>query len=314
MRIESGTTSERCVRLGLFLVMCLVFSGWFGYDGFRGYPAENLKWALRNPDIPQLDHEIVTNFKAIKANLEQVRPDMTVERLEALLGEPAVIQSKHRVYAGRNLRAIIDLDAEDKVAMVRSTEVAVDAAPDEPNPAVTAENVEKIEPGMSLSRLEHHLGGDCEQYNQVYWYIGPAAYAEFEVIADAVSKVIKIEENSDHRESDIVMQKWIAVGLCGVLLITLSFLIRAIRTRVVLDDAGLTFNRRHIAWEAMTGLDIDEYKERGWLDLVYDDGELLRLDSYHIAKFREIITEISNRKGFASPFADKSATADNAEG
>jgi len=311
MRIESGTTSERCIRLGLSLVMCTVFAGWFAYDGFWGYPKENLRWALRNPLIPQHDHEINTNFKATQATLEQVHPDMTVEELEALVGEPTLIQSRHRVYVGRELYAIIDLDEEDKVTNVRSIEIAAEDVPDdEPNPAVTPMNVEKIEPGMSLSRLEHYLGDKPdERHKQTFWYIGPATYARFEVVGKTVSKVIDITENSDHRESDIAMQKWISAGLCVVILIAAVFLIRAVRTRVVLDDAGLTFNRRYVAWDTMTGLDIDEYKDRGWLDLVYDDGDLLRLDSYHISKFREIITEICNRKGFASPFAD--ITEDN---
>jgi hypothetical protein len=315
MRIESGTTTERCIRLGLFLAMCLVFAGWFAYDGFHGYPKENLKWALRNPLMPQSDSEIATNFKAIKANLAKVQPGTTVEQLEALVGPPTLIQSKHRVYVGEEILAIIDLDEEDKVTGVRSKEIAPEEIRDDASTMVTAENVDKIESGMTLSLLEHHLGDKpVETHNQTYWYIGPAVYARFEVIGDAVSNVIEMTENTDHRESDLAMQKWIAAGLCIVVLITLYFLIRAVRTRVVLDDAGLTVNHRHVAWDAMTGLDIEEYKDRGWLDLVYDDGDLLRLDSYHIAKFREIVTEICNRKGFASPFAEKSAAAENAEG
>lgn len=306
MRIESGTTSERCIRLGLFLVMCTVFAGWFAYDGLWGYPKANLELALQNPLIPKHDHEINTNFKATKATLEQVHPDMTVEQLEALIGEPTLVQNRHRVYIGQKLYAIIDLDEEDKVTNVRSVEIAAEEVPDEPNPAVTAMNVEKIEPGMSLSRLEHYLGDEPdERHKQTFWYIGPAAYARFEVVGQTISQVIDIIESRDHRESDIAMQKWISAGLCVVMLIVAFFLIRAVRTRVVLDDAGLTFNRRHVAWDTMTGMDINEYKDRGWLDLVYNEGELLRLDSYHISKFREIITEICNRKGFASPFADK---------
>ncbi len=38
MRIESGPTGERKVRVLLMLVMFAGFSIWFAYDGFIGYP------------------------------------------------------------------------------------------------------------------------------------------------------------------------------------------------------------------------------------------------------------------------------------
>jgi hypothetical protein len=180
---------------------------------------------------------------------------------------------------------------------------------------VTPESVEKLKKGMSLSLLEHHLGSDpSEQHEQTYWYVGPATRARFEVVDGAVTDVIEVTENSDKRESDIAMQKWIAAFLAVVAVITIFFLARAVLTRVVLDDTGLKYNGRHISWDAMKDLDIQEYKDRGWVDLVYDEDKVIRLDSYHIARFKEIITEICDRKGSSSPFADKPATAQAPEG
>ena len=43
MRIESGPNTERIVRASLFLLLCAIFSGWFTYDGFVGYPAANFR-------------------------------------------------------------------------------------------------------------------------------------------------------------------------------------------------------------------------------------------------------------------------------
>lgn len=43
MRIESGPTGERKVRTFLMLLMFAVFSVWFAYDGWKGYPYQNYK-------------------------------------------------------------------------------------------------------------------------------------------------------------------------------------------------------------------------------------------------------------------------------
>jgi hypothetical protein len=76
------------------------------------------------------------------------------------------------------------------------------------------------------------------------------------------------------------------------------------RTRVVLDDNGLSYNRLHIPWEAMTGLRAKDYSRKYWVDLEYTAGDVtrsLRLDSFHIQQFNEVLAAICERKGFPSP-------------
>lgn len=43
MRIESGPTGERKVRTSLLFLMVAIFSAWFAYDGWIGYPKSNYK-------------------------------------------------------------------------------------------------------------------------------------------------------------------------------------------------------------------------------------------------------------------------------
>ena len=66
---------------------------------------------------------------------------------------------------------------------------------------------------------------------------------------------------------------------------------------MVLDDSGLRYNGRHVPWEAMTGLRTDDYTRKGWVYLEYTAGGVtrsLRLDSYHVEKFDEIVNAMNN--------------------
>lgn len=84
MRIESGSTGERKIRTGLFVVMCLAFAGWFAYDGFVGYPSANLEWALSA--MPEKPEHPTTTPQASVATLTTVQPGMSEAELRGLLG------------------------------------------------------------------------------------------------------------------------------------------------------------------------------------------------------------------------------------
>lgn len=110
-----------------------------------------------------------------------------------------------------------------------------------------------------------------------------------------------------HPPDKIAEQKLFAVGF-GVLGVVMGyFLIQAKRKRVVLDDEGLHVNNRPvIPFDAMTGLKIDRWGPKGWVDLEYDDGgktARLRLDSFKIDPCMPIITAICDKKAFPNPIA-----------
>ena len=113
-----------------------------------------------------------------------------------------------------------------------------------------------------------------------------------------------------HRPVDILLQKGLAVGFAVLSVIAAVHLVRVVRTRAVLDDQGLVYNRGPvIGWDHMTALDSDRYEAKGWVDLIYDSGggqQRRRLDSYHLARFDDLIDEICHRKGFRNPLPEPS--------
>jgi len=125
-------------------------------------------------------------------------------------------------------------------------------------------------------------------------------------------KKVQVEENRDRSEASIRGQKVFATLVGAVALVGLIQLIRIVRTRVVLDDEGLTYNGKLVRWEDMTALDSERYHEKGWVDLEYTANgakTYLRIDNYKVKAFKEIVSAICERKGFPSPFGEDKAPA-----
>lgn len=103
MTIESGTTKDRRNRIIIFLVMCIFFSVWFARDGFYSYPTKNLQWARQSlqrvENLPE-PKDLRTNPKALKKNLDRVKPGMNLAKVEALLGEPTFKEGENYCYIG----------------------------------------------------------------------------------------------------------------------------------------------------------------------------------------------------------------------
>lgn len=246
MRIESGTTTEHRVRLGIFLAMCVVFAGYFGYDGLWGYPGKNLDWARQNMNVPaEKKADIRTNPKVLIAELAQIKPGMTEDEVRARLGEPAVVMETAGLPGG----------------------------------------------------VDH-------------WYVGPAACALIQFSDGKVRGEVHPLENVTKSESDIHFQKVLGLILGVVSLFVGAYYVRINTWKTVVDDSGLTSKGRHVAWDDITGLDTSDYDRKGWLDVVYGrngDSATLRLDSYHISRFDEIVNTICERKGLDSPIRVRKA-------
>ena len=240
MTIESGCTRDRRVRVSIFLLMCAVFSAYFLYDGYIGYPNVNLKWARAAlagiKGMPEVG-DLRTNPKVLLEGLKNLEVDVkldkvTVDRLTSLFGPPS--------YAGEE---------------------------------------------------------DCI-------YIGPASYGWFKISKGKVVAIQKIATNTEKSESDITGQKWFAALTGAIALMALVHLIRIWRARWILDEKGLKAGGRVVPWDSMESFMTDDYQRKGWLDLVYTlngRSSKVRLDSFHIDRFDDIILAICERKGFASP-------------
>lgn len=88
-------------------------------------------------------------------------------------------------------------------------------------------------------------------------------------------------------------------------LIALYFFVRVYRAatlRAAIDEEGMTYGGRRIAFAEMVSL--RDYNRKGWVDLYYRAGERekrLRIDNQKIARFDEIAELICEKKGFANP-------------
>ena len=106
----------------------------------------------------------------------------------------------------------------------------------------------------------------------------------------------------EHTYAEIQQQYWCAII---ALLFAAYFAWRTFRAatlRVVLDEEGIDYAGKRIAWEAIDRL--DNYSPKGWVDIFYRLGDRerkLRLDNQKVARFDEIIDAICQRKGLADP-------------
>lgn len=302
MRIDSVSTWDRRFRMSLFLLMCVGMGGWFAYDGFKGYPAKNLEWARQR--LPEKPEQLRTNPLASEHNLLQIKPGTTLEALEQRLGQPALIQPPRLLYVGNEVRATVELDPQGKVARVRTERLDATANPNQTSTLITAARLEYITPGMSAAAVRAQLGQPKEDLPESRWYVGPAAYAEFRIKNGKVVQEPEIQVSHQPSETDILLQKILAAAL-ALLAVGVAIKVYLIfKTHIVLDDEGLVFNGRRVPWEAMRELITTDYNRKGWLDLAYEINgarRSLRLDSYHITNFDEILAAICEHKGFKLP-------------
>jgi hypothetical protein len=107
----------------------------------------------------------------------------------------------------------------------------------------------------------------------------------------------------EHDKGDIEGQFYWGIG-AGIIGLFIAYrTLRAAALRVVIDDSGMTYGSTRIPFSAMRKL--TEYKKKGLCSLYYEGpGEQerrLRLDSYKVAKFEELIDALCAAKGFPNP-------------
>lgn len=301
--IESGSTLDQRVRTGIFLLMCVGMGVWFGYDGWVGYPAKNLAW-WADQKLPRRPENLSTNPLATKANLSRIDIGTTPEQIRQLLGEPALDMPRTLTYAGTEVTVEVKIDGNGKVLDVQLTPVQSGKSPQNPGVLVTRLRAEMVKAGTTEDAVRSLLGDPASVRDRMICYIGPAAYAEYQIVDGKVATKPVVLQNDHRSESSILWQKAIAVCVGAVAIYALLKFWAAIRLRVLVDDEGMTYNGRRISYDSMTRLKTDQYKDKAWVDLEYRDGaavRMLRLDSLVIQRFNEIMRVICDRKGFILP-------------
>lgn len=180
-------------------------------------------------------------------------------------------------------------------------------------PAVTEESlpqakkaIGKIGRDRQRAALAALYGGPpSHETDQSWYYFGPAYRVIIHVESGSARKVIG--QKSSKSLQDIRLQLWFGGILGGISLVVLVMIIRIVRTRVVLDEAGLEYRgRKRIRWDQMQSLVDHQFRKKGRLELIYiDEGRerSLRLDEYHLAKFADVVAAICARKHIPDPVA-----------
>ena len=312
--IESGSTLDQRIRTGIFLLMCVGMGAWFGYDGWIGYPAKNLTW-WADQKLPQRPGNLSTNPLATKANLGRIDLQSSPEQIRQLLGEPALETPRTLTYVGAEVTVEVRMDEHGKVLAAQLTPVQPGKAPQNPGVRVTRLRAEMVKTEMTEDEVRSLLGEPAAVRDRMMCYIGPAAYAEYWIVDGKVAAKPVVLENEHRSENSILWQKGIAVCVAVLAIYALMKFRASLRMRVLVDDEGMVYNGRRIAWDAMIRLKTDQYKDKAWVDLVYQDGAAersLRLDALVIQRFNEIMRVVCDRKGFILP--SRSSGEDQSDG
>ncbi|MFO0973049.1 MAG: hypothetical protein U1A27_06385 [Phycisphaerae bacterium] len=163
--------------------------------------------------------------------------------------------------------------------------------------------------GAKPADVEKELGAAPLKHESGWWWFGPTGAL---VVSPGGGAAF---HGAPKGAMDLLLQRVIAV-LLGVVGIGMAVqLVRIRGARYTLDDAGLSgLTATPIRWEQMTRLDGQRVDEKGWVDLHYDaDGRprKVRLDSYAIAAFGEIIDRICEKKGFENPLPVRAGGAES---
>lgn len=105
-----------------------------------------------------------------------------------------------------------------------------------------------------------------------------------------------------HSKEDIDNQFWWGLLPLAAALFFLVKLFRLRAFRATVDDNGLTYGGRRVAFADM--VEWRNYNPKGWISLVYREGgseKRMRLDSFRVKLFDEVIAAISQKKGWFDP-------------
>ena len=239
VNIVSPSTNARILRSVITAGVVTVFGVWFLYDGYVGYPRENIVKAIEslNPvpdELPRIDAGVTKKLAEELAG-ELLERRLPREFVYERLGQPAWL---------------------------------------------------------------NEAGDDAR-------YFGPGGMLGISFKGDAVEDLFFNPGVKD--EIELMWQKILGSGMLPIGIILILQALRVLTMKFVIDDNGLTLGgRRTIPFDAMTGLDADKLRRRGYIDLQYSvngQSKQARLDDYVIRDHRAIITEICARRGFQNPLS-----------
>ncbi len=191
------------------------------------------------------------------------------------------------------------------------------------HPDITKESVERFAETFKSSRLTQReliedrgeAGWTSPRHDELR-YFGPGGQMIVTLAGDLVTGV-EFQDGA-HTETDLDAQLYLGAVLLAIAAVMMIQTVRVLMTRVELDDSGLKMRGRAvIPFSAMTELDTEDYRRKGYLDVIYKDGDKsgsVRLDDYVHRAFRPIVSTICEKCGFENPIdkKDKEKAAEEA--
>ena len=95
--------------------------------------------------------------------------------------------------------------------------------------------------------------------------------------------------------SKYLFNNWSPVVLAPVGLIAVFAAVRQLTRKLVADEKGITYGGEHVAWGDVKALDAVRLQSKGILVLRYGEGRKLKLDSYNMQDFKELVGFIEKR-------------------
>lgn len=199
------------------------------------------------------------------------------------------------------------------------TDKALTIVPGEKVSKATVESLRARLKTGTVSRQEviDLLGEPVLEQGGALYFIGRAVFCKVAVKdGNAVAPRTDAEErdfaqeSNKHKEAEVDQQRTMGIITLAVGALGLIQLIRVSVFKVVVDDAGLAYGGRRIAWNAIEKLDVSDCRKKGRVTIEFKDGDeadVLKLDDYKVKDFRGVVTAICLKKGLADPFAEGAA-------
>ena len=238
--------------------------------------------------------------------MEPIKTVSTLERIirNGVMAVMVVVFAAYFLYDGfvgyprKNLeqaRQILPPDEQDKAYI---------------NQKVTSDCLGDIAKNDRLTTLEARLGPPAwkglakDNVFKAVWF-GPGGSLTVRYDMNEGTVLSSRWKKGQKKELDLWIQKVLGYSLGPVGILLLIRVVLMLLRGAQLSDAGLKPSGRPlIPFEAMTGWDVRDYRDKGRIALTYAldrrEGTYV-LDDYKLRAFPAIVTEICRRKGFENP-------------
>jgi len=92
-----------------------------------------------------------------------------------------------------------------------------------------------------------------------------------------------------------LLNNWGPVVFAPVGLIAVFAAVGHLRRTLVADESGITYGSEKMVWKEVTRLDATKLKSKGILTVIHGDGQTLKLDSWKLQNFQELVAFVEKK-------------------